>query len=85
MNKLDQIITEVGGSEVAAAAGRDRRESACFGVHPMLFTAFDRQGRLNRPGHRTHGGRGDLRRRDGIAILGELSEFSRLSPRSSAG
>jgi len=55
-------------------------EVACFGVHPMLFTAFDKQGRMNRAAMERMVDAAVFAGAHGVTILGELAEVGRLSP-----
>lgn len=56
-----------------------RREPTCSGVYPMMFTAFDRQGRLNRLAIERMAEAAIFAGVHGVAILGEIAEVGRLS------
>jgi 4-hydroxy-tetrahydrodipicolinate synthase len=68
-------------AEPAAVPGQSSRtaRAICFGIHPMLFAPFDEQGRLHRAMADRMVEAAVQAGCHGIAILGELTEASRLS------
>lgn len=64
----------------AQSGSRSRRGAeVCVGIHPMLFAPFDGEGQLSRAIAETMVDAAILAGADGISILGELTEASRLS------
>ena len=80
MNKQEKEAATGEVTKLHIGPTPDATESVCFGVHPMLFTAFDKQGRQNRVATERMVDAAIFAGAHGIAILGELSEFSRQSP-----
>ena len=80
MNKQEKEAATGEVTKVHIGPTPDATELVCFGVHPMLFTAFDKQSRQNCVATERMVDAAIFAGAHGIAILGELSEFSRQSP-----